>query len=389
MADKIDTVTARDKLKPRRGQYWQRDAKGCYVGYRKMTADTAGTWWARRRDEDTGKQIEHGLGTMQQFPDHERFDRATAAAREWFAHVGQGGSVKASTVQQACDDYLEHLREERREKTAKDLTGRYKRWITPFAIGAVDLGKLKREHVKAFRRKLLTTPLIASTEADPKKRALDTVNRDMSALRAALNYAKSQGKVTTDMAWADELKPIEKAGRRRELYLDRDQRRALIAKAPADLGAFLRGLAYLPLRPGALAALKVGDFDKRIGVLKVGVDKHGQDRKIKLPKSAADLLAECSKNKLPAAPIFTRADGKAWTKDSWKWPMKDAVTAAELPAGTVAYTLRHSVITDLVADGLPTLTVAQISGTSVAMIEKHYGHLRTDGAADALAKLAL
>jgi hypothetical protein len=33
--------------------------------------------------------------------------------------------------------------------------------------------------------------------------------------------------------------------------------------------------------------------------------------------------------------------------------------------------------------------VAQISGTSVRMIEKHYGHLRRDHAAAALAGLAL
>jgi hypothetical protein len=47
------------------------------------------------------------------------------------------------------------------------------------------------------------------------------------------------------------------------------------------------------------------------------------------------------------------------------------------------------VITDLVHDGLDLLTVAQLSGTSVAMIEKHYGHLRSEVAAGALAKLAL
>ena len=35
------------------------------------------------------------------------------------------------------------------------------------------------------------------------------------------------------------------------------------------------------------------------------------------------------------------------------------------------------------------LTVAQLSGTSVAMIERHYGHLRADHAAAALATLAL
>ena len=79
----------------------------------------------------------------------------------------------------------------------------------------------------------------------------------------------------------------------------------------------------------------------------------------------------------------------AWNKDAWKHPVKAAAGAAKLPEGTTAYTLRHSTITDLVHGGLDLLTVAQISGTSVRMIEKNYGHLRGDVAADALAKLAL
>lgn len=69
--------------------------------------------------------------------------------------------------------------------------------------------------------------------------------------------------------------------------------------------------------------------------------------------------------------------------------MKASALAAGLPEDTTAYTLRHSVISDLVHDGLDLLTVAQISGTSVRMIEKHYGHLRSEVAVSALAKLAL
>jgi len=103
----------------------------------------------------------------------------------------------------------------------------------------------------------------------------------------------------------------------------------------------------------------------------------------------AKLLAQASKDKLPSAPLLSRADGRAWNKDAWKWPVKAAAEAALLPAGTTAYTLRHSVISDLVHDGLDLLTVAQISGTSGAMIERHYGHLRSDVASGALARLAL
>ena len=79
----------------------------------------------------------------------------------------------------------------------------------------------------------------------------------------------------------------------------------------------------------------------------------------------------------------------AWNKDMWKGPIKIAAAAAELSPSTTAYTLRHSVITDLVTDGLDLLTVAQLSGTSVTMIERHYGHLRADHAAAALARLEL
>lgn len=55
------------------------------------------------------------------------------------------------------------------------------------------------------------------------------------------------------------------------------------------------------------------------------------------------------------------------------------------PEAASAYTLRHSVITDLIRVRLPILTVAQPSGTSVAMIEKHYGHHVRGDAEDALA----
>ena len=84
-----------------------------------------------------------------------------------------------------------------------------------------------------------------------------------------------------------------------------------------------------------------------------------------------------------------RADGSPWSKDKWKGPIKNAVSAASLHSATSAYTLRHSVITDLVRAGLPILTVAQLSDTSVAMIEKHYGHLVRNDAEYALAQLVL
>ena len=87
--------------------------------------------------------------------------------------------------------------------------------------------------------------------------------------------------------------------------------------------------------------------------------------------------------------MFARADGKPWDKDAWKHPFRDAADTAKLPSNATMYVIRHSTITDLVHGGLDLLTVAQISGTSVRMIEQHYGHLRSDVAATALERLAL
>jgi integrase len=61
----------------------------------------------------------------------------------------------------------------------------------------------------------------------------------------------------------------------------------------------------------------------------------------------------------------------------------------ELPEGVCLYTLRHSWITTALQGGLATLDVARLTGTSVMMIEKHYGHLVASAARARLAKVAM
>jgi len=386
MAAKIDTVSSREALKPRKEPYWSKRSEGQFVGFRR-THDSCGNWHARYRLK-SGDQSTRGLGALDEYPAHERFSRAVALAEEWFQHLSKGGAVTSGTVLEACNAYVEHVREEKGDTAANDLAGRYRRWVASDPIADSELSKLDRQDVKAYRQRLVKSPK-KSRLAEPAARSKDTVNRDMAAVRAALNYAFKDGLVTTDFAWREPLKAFKNVTQRRALYLDIEQRRAFVKAAPDDLAMLLRCLSALPLRPGALAALLTRDFDPRIGELKVGKDKAGADRRIMLPPQVASVLIEATKDKLPTAPLLTRADGKAWNKDAWKDPIKDAAKAAGLPSAVTAYTLRHSVITDLVTGGLDLLTVAQISGTSVAMIEQHYGHLRSEVAASALAKLVI
>ena len=394
MAHRIDTVDARGRLPARTPPYWQKLSTGCHVGFRKMTTGSDGTWIAQAYDPGTKKQTRRSLGTFDALPAHQRYDAAKKAAEVWFAHLSKGGSTEAVTVRKACELYVEHVRADRGDKPADDMAMRFKRWVYgDKTLADLDLSKLTKTRTEAWRKAMAKKPVKVNRDdrAEPltRPRAASSVNRDMAALRAALNFAHDAGHVTSDMAWRVALRPTKNADGSRDAYLDRAQRRALIDKSPADVAALLRGLSLVPLRPGALAALNAGSLDKRLGVLTIGKDKAGRDRKIKLPEATAAFFAVQATDKLPAAPLLARADGRRWDKDCWKWPIKAAAAAAELPAAITCYAMRHSVITDLVTGGLDLLTVAQLSGTSVAMIEKHYGHLRADHAAAALATLAL
>jgi len=201
----------------------------------------------------------------------------------------------------------------------------------------------------------------------------------MVPLRTALHRELALGAPGTDATWQEALKPIRGADRRRELHLDKDQRVALLWSADDEILPSLRALCQLPLRPGAVANLKSSNFEGRARTLTIGKDKDGLSRQLSVPSTIAAFLAGSQIGKQGDEPLFSRSDGQPWSKDRWKKPIKLAALEANLPIETTAYVLRHSVITDLVRSGLPVLTVAQLSGTSVAMIERHDGHLvRTD-----------
>jgi len=392
MIHRIDTVESRTRLKPRTPPYWQKLTTGCHIGFRKMAVGAEGTWLAQAYDASTSKQTRQSLGALDHLPAHQRFDAAKKLAEAWFEHLGRGGTTKVITVKTACENYVNRLRESGDTKNANDIAARFKRWVNDDKIGIHALPKLTRKAVEDWRNRLARAPVLTNPYSDKTKtraRSPSSLNRDMAALRAALNSAHDHGDVTNDMAWRVALRAVENADGRRDGYLDRKQRALLISKSGADVGVFLRGLSLVPLRPGALASLTVGQLNNKLGVLTVGKDKAGRDRKIKLPPETAKFFAEHTKDKLPTAPLLARADGAVWNKDSWKKPIKAAALAAGLTNQVSAYTIRHSVITDLVTNGLDLLTVAQLSGTSVIMIEKHYGHHRADHAAKALAGLAL
>jgi len=387
--NRIDSKTARARLKVRHQPYWHQLRPGAHLGYRKV-AQGEGTWCAKWRDPASGKRFQKTLGTVVERDSGPRaFTVASKHALDWVAEIERGVVPHALTVRDACDAHVDAIRRDDPAK-ARRTEADFRRLIDA-KLARVELGKLKRADLEGWRDRMSAAParLGRGKRVKETPRAPATVNRDIVPLRAALNRALDNDLVSSDLAWRVALRPIKNADRRRDIYLDRTERRRLLEKASDEIRPFLRALSLLPLRPGALAALTVADFDARRKTLRVGKDKAGADRRITLPEQTAAFLIEQSKGKLPSAPLISTASGAHWTKDRWKWPIRDAVKAAKLPMAATAYALRHSVITDLVTGGLPVLTVAQISGTSVAMIERHYGHLQEEQAAAALARLEL
>jgi hypothetical protein len=390
MATDLSKIGEREKLKARKGDepHWHRLSSGCYVGYRPSKRGGRGTWFARAYDADTRTNRRKGLGDFPLLTGHEVFAAAKREAEQFADQVECGGlrAERIETVADACRSYLE-------ERPSSIHAGVFRRHVFDDPIAKVRLDKLRRHHLRAWRKRLEDAPALLSRSKRGAKRtkvrSLSTVNRDMTPLRAALARFLPPGAPNSDAAWQEALLPNRGADKRREIYLDRVERARLLECVPAEAMPFVRALTLLPLRPGAMAGLRAGDFDKRTRTLTVGRDKNGRPRQFTVPTVTGDFLAQQSKDKLPTALLFPRGNGQAWDKDSWKHPVKQAVVAAHLPRLASAYTLRHCVLTDLVRGRLPVLTVAQMAGTSVAMIERHYGHLVHDDAEEALAQLVV
>ena len=96
MSTNIDRVDVRGRLKVRRDPYWKRLSQGRYVGFRRLTTSTPGTWLARCYD-DQGYLYEP-LGDFATLPEKERFDAAKRAAEDWLRHLDMGGSTDRQTV---------------------------------------------------------------------------------------------------------------------------------------------------------------------------------------------------------------------------------------------------------------------------------------------------
>ena len=370
MSINVHLSSVRKKLVPRREPYWAAPvARGRFIGFRKIDGNN-GTWVARMRDE-SGRQIYRSLGRAS---DAFNFDNAKEEASRWFKLRDAGIADDVVTVADACRQYVEDRRREKGEATAHDAEMRFRRTIYDHPLGARALPKLRTAHIKAWRHELGLAPASA--------------NRNLAVFKAALNLAVRNRQVSRELEqeWRD-VPPLKVANSRRTLYLDIEQRRALVVECNGGLRDLVEGAMLTGARPGELTGALRAQFDSRTGSITFN-GKTGS-RTVPLSPAAVALFKRLMQSKLPTALLFTRDDGKPWAHSDWDKILREAAARAKLPSGTCLYTLRHSFITTAIIEGMATLDVARLVGTSVTMIDKYYGHLVHNAARERLARVKI
>jgi integrase len=403
---KLETRSARAKLKPSGTPHYRGLDPGLHLGYRK--GKSGGRWVVRWRTADDTYKVET-IGTADDTADADgnavlSFAQAQAAAREWRAALARAakGLVAGGdpyTVRRCLDEYVEFLDAER--KTAVDAGRRIKALILP-ALGNVVCADLTKKQIETWRDKLAKTPPRLRTrkgarqryadfdpdDGDQRRRRRAATNRTLTVLKAALNRAWRDEKIESDAAWR-RVTPFEAVDAARVRYLTVDECRRLINGSEGAFRDLVRAALATGARYGELAALKCCDFDPDAGTLLIRTSKAGKPRHVVLRDEGAALFARLAAGCPGDAPMLRRPDSECWGKSSQHRPMVEACGRAGILPMVNFHCLRHTFASLAIMAGAPLLVVARNLGhRDTRMVEKHYGHLAPSYIADEIRRAA-
>jgi integrase len=255
----------------------------------------------------------------------------------------------------------------------------------------------------AWRRKRKDAP---EPEAPPKKPTEwifvsdDTIRHEMVVFKAVMDYAASRRYIPADHRFGE--LPKFRKNRRDEFTLEEYRRlhtkgRAWIKKTGKSLSTEQRTVVYnfilimcsTGMRPPEAKNLRWRDIttavdreQRKLVVLHVrGKDK---ERKLVAPEKVGEYLERVkalSKATAPSDPVFTNRDGSQ-AESLYQALIDDLLDYAGVrigPSGAPrsTYSFRHTYATFRLSEGVDAYLLAEQMGTSVQMIQQHYGHVNT------------
>ena len=301
--ERLDTRTARLKLKPRREPYWRNIQEGRAIGYRRISGK-AGTWIARHYDRAMGRQYESmGVADDMLNADGVRvltFPQAQDKAREWFARLLDGGPTAAVpvTVSEAWEHYRKDYRA-RGGKAPKMMETAVSAHVVP-KLGDRRVTELTAAEIKAWHHELANAParrrtgakaktpnvrVIDETDEDGRRARRSTANNILTILKAMLNLAHRDGLVPSDDAWR-RVKPFPTVASARIRYLTDDEATRLVNACGADLRPLVIAALLTGCRYQELARLRREDVDLAAGTAMIRQSKGGSPRHVVLTDEA-------------------------------------------------------------------------------------------------------
>jgi integrase len=253
--------------------------------------------------------------------------------------------------------------------------------ITTWFYGVAEAPARLRTQEQAQKRNVRA---INEKDADTMRRRRSSANRVLTVLKAALNLAWNEGRVSSDTAWR-RVKPFHNVDAPVVRYLTEAECTRLINACPADLCQIVQGALVTGCRYGELSHLTVQDFDPDAGTVAVRVSKSGKPRHVVLTDEGKVFFEQAVMGKQSPDLIFTHDDGKVWGKSHQSRPLLEACKNAKIKPAISFHVLRHTHGSLLAMQGVPMPVIAQQLGHSdTRMTEKHYAHLSPSYVADTI-----
>jgi integrase len=222
--------------------------------------------------------------------------------------------------------------------------------------------------------------------AEEMRSRMQTGNRVLQVLKAALNYALREGCVEcTGSAWR-EVMPFASARTGRRRFLSEEEQRMFVAACEGDFRRLVMGALYTGARYKELTTLRIENFLGAAIYVPAVVSKTNKPRTIILEKSARAFFAALVADRPREDFIFT-LNGHPWhSQDQWRYT-RAASTKAEL-ADFSFCVLRHTAASNWLRAGVPIKYIAEQLGHSAEICERHYAHIAPDHRAEIFANLA-
>jgi integrase len=280
-----------------------------------------------------------------------------------------------------------------------DAQSRIRNDIRP-QLGALVADDLTREAVGGWLKSLAERPrhtrgakgkasraLAKPATDEERRRRRASANRTLTVLRAALNQAFRDGKVTSDAAWRS-VKPFREVDQARVRYFSADEVRRLVNAAQGSFRTLVNAALLTGCRYGELCRLRVGDFNPDAGTVFVSQSKSGKARHVVLTEEGQSFFASITAGRPANDVLLPKEDGSAWGASHQIRPMIEACKNAKV-ARAGFHILRHTAASHNVMGGVPMPVVAHNLGhADTRMTEKHYAHLAPSYVAESIRKFA-